>query len=128
MIYISGTSVKETKGILLNPQALVLASTSVYRSALLERLKIPFVTAAPDIDESPLADETALQTSRTTWGELLECEEKTRTNNLQVSMALSIAAAQDVPGVISLGAIQQDIPWSSRLSQTASAAAASLVE
>ena len=63
MIYISGTSVKETKGILLNPQPLVLASTSVYRSTLLERLQIPFVTAAPDIDESPLADETALQTS-----------------------------------------------------------------
>jgi len=64
MIYISGTSVKETKGIVLNPQLLVLASTSVYRSALLERLKIPFVTAAPDIDETPLAGETAMQTSR----------------------------------------------------------------
>jgi septum formation protein len=47
----------------LNPQPLVLASTSIYRCALLERLKIPFVTAAPDIDESPLAGETALQTS-----------------------------------------------------------------
>jgi len=69
MIYISGTSVKETKGILLNPQPLVLASTSVYRSALLERLKIPFVTAAPDIDELPLAGETALQTSRRLSGE-----------------------------------------------------------
>ena len=63
MIYISCTSVKETKGIVLNPQPLVLASTSVYRSALLERLKIPFATAAPDIDETPLADETAMQTS-----------------------------------------------------------------
>lgn len=64
MIYISGTSVKETKGIVLSSQLLVLASTSVYRSALLERLKIPFVTAAPDIDETPLAGETAMQTSR----------------------------------------------------------------
>jgi 7-methyl-GTP pyrophosphatase len=64
MIYISGTSVKETKGILLNPQPLVLASTSVYRRALLERLKIPFETATPDIDESPLPGETALQASR----------------------------------------------------------------
>jgi len=63
MIYISGTSVKETKGLLLNPQPLVLASSSIYRNALLERLKIPFVTAVPDIVESPLPDETAQQTS-----------------------------------------------------------------
>ena len=63
MIYISGTSVKETKGIPLTPQPLVLASTSIYRKALLERLKIPFITAAPNIDETPLPGETALQTS-----------------------------------------------------------------
>lgn len=63
MIYISGISVKETKGILLNSQPIVLASTSVYRSELLERLKIPFTTAAPEIDETPLPNESALQTS-----------------------------------------------------------------
>lgn len=63
MIYISGTSVKKTKGIFLNPQSLVLASTSIYRSALLERLKVPFVTAAPEVDETPLPAESALQTS-----------------------------------------------------------------
>ena len=63
MIYISGTSVKETKGILLSPQPLVLASTSVYRKALLERLQIPFVTTSPEVDESPLPAETALETS-----------------------------------------------------------------
>jgi MAF protein len=38
-------------------QPLVLASTSVFRSQLLERLGLPFVTAAPDIDESHLPDE-----------------------------------------------------------------------
>lgn len=37
---------------------LVLASTSVFRSELLQRLGLPFVTAAPDIDESPLTGET----------------------------------------------------------------------
>ena len=37
---------------------LVLASTSPFRKELLQRLGIPFETAAPDVDESPLADET----------------------------------------------------------------------
>lgn len=36
---------------------LVLASTSPYRRALLERLQLPFETAGPHIDESPLPDE-----------------------------------------------------------------------
>ena len=44
-------------------QPLVLASTSVYRRELLARLKIPFQVAAPDIDETALAGETALQTA-----------------------------------------------------------------
>ncbi|ANI28824.1 septum formation inhibitor Maf [Yersinia entomophaga] len=38
---------------------LVLASTSSYRKALLEKLQLPFITAAPDIDESPLPQEDA---------------------------------------------------------------------
>ena len=37
---------------------LVLASSSPYRRALLERLQLPFEWAAPDIDESPLSGET----------------------------------------------------------------------
>lgn len=36
---------------------LVLASTSAYRRALLERFKLPFETARPDIDETPLPGE-----------------------------------------------------------------------
>jgi septum formation protein len=36
---------------------LVLASTSRYRSELLARLRLPFDTAAPDSDETPLAGE-----------------------------------------------------------------------
>jgi septum formation protein len=47
----------------LNTQPLVLASTSIYRSELLARLRIPFHTATPDVDETPLADESAMQTS-----------------------------------------------------------------
>ncbi len=39
-----------------NP-VLVLASTSPFRRELLNKLGLPFETAAPDIDESPLPDE-----------------------------------------------------------------------
>ncbi|EEQ04543.1 Maf-like protein yceF 1 [Yersinia rohdei ATCC 43380] len=38
---------------------LVLASTSSYRRALLEKLQLPFITAAPQTDETPLPAETA---------------------------------------------------------------------
>jgi MAF protein len=37
---------------------LILASTSPYRRALLERLQVDFVCDSPDIDESPLAGES----------------------------------------------------------------------
>ncbi|HEB78254.1 MAG TPA: septum formation inhibitor Maf [Methylothermaceae bacterium] len=36
---------------------LVLASTSPYRRSLLEKLQLPFETAAPEIDETPLFNE-----------------------------------------------------------------------
>ncbi|MEO8537089.1 MAG: Maf family nucleotide pyrophosphatase [Betaproteobacteria bacterium] len=42
---------------------IVLASTSRYRRALLERLGLPFEVVAPDIDESPLAGEAPGQTA-----------------------------------------------------------------
>ena len=38
--------------------ALILASTSPYRRQLLERLRLPFQVAAPQVDESPLPLET----------------------------------------------------------------------
>ena len=37
---------------------LVLGSTSRYRHELLARLNLPFVVAAPEVDETPLAEET----------------------------------------------------------------------
>ncbi|HEU5468053.1 MAG TPA: Maf family nucleotide pyrophosphatase [Steroidobacteraceae bacterium] len=39
------------------PPTLILASTSRYRAALLDRLRIPFTTVAPGVDESPLPGE-----------------------------------------------------------------------
>jgi septum formation protein len=47
---------------------LILASSSAYRRALLQRLRLPFDTSAPDIDETPLPLEapeaTALRLAR----------------------------------------------------------------
>lgn len=42
---------------------LVLASTSAYRRELLQRFGLPFDVARPDIDESPLPDETPWATA-----------------------------------------------------------------
>jgi len=39
---------------------LVLASTSIYRRQLLERLRIPFTVHSPGIDETPLPNEDAI--------------------------------------------------------------------
>ena len=41
------------------PTQLILASTSRYRKTLLEKLGLPFEYAAPEVDESPLPDESA---------------------------------------------------------------------
>ncbi len=42
-------------------RALVLGSTSRYRRELLERLRIPFITASPEVDETPHIGETPQQ-------------------------------------------------------------------
>lgn len=42
---------------------LVLASSSTYRSELLKRLQLPFETMAPNVDETPLPNESARATS-----------------------------------------------------------------
>lgn len=45
-------------------RTVVLGSTSRYRAELMGRLGIPFDTAAPDVDETPLAGETPEQIAR----------------------------------------------------------------
>lgn len=42
-------------------KTLILASTSPFRKTLLEKLNLPFDCAKPDIDETPLPGETALE-------------------------------------------------------------------
>ncbi|MBP9904264.1 MAG: septum formation inhibitor Maf [Rhodoferax sp.] len=44
-----------------DPRPLILASTSVYRRHLLERLRLPFTVVASQVDETPLPDETPAQ-------------------------------------------------------------------
>jgi septum formation protein len=46
---------------MLKAPPLLLASGSRYRAELLARLRLPFRTLAPDIDETPLAGESAQQ-------------------------------------------------------------------
>lgn len=46
-----------------SPMKIVLASTSAYRRELLQRFGLPFETASPDIDESPLPDESPAATA-----------------------------------------------------------------
>src|SRR5690349_3799896 len=53
---------RQTK-VMDNSRRLVLASTSPYRKALLERLGIPFETAAPHVDERPLRGESPRETA-----------------------------------------------------------------
>ncbi|MGQ7274548.1 Maf family protein [Marinobacter sp. V034] len=43
----------------MNTRPLLLASSSPYRKALLERLRLPFTCASPDIDETALPSESA---------------------------------------------------------------------
>ncbi|WP_152562805.1 MULTISPECIES: nucleoside triphosphate pyrophosphatase [unclassified Serratia (in: enterobacteria)] len=40
-------------------QRILLASTSTYRKVLLEKLRLPFICAAPQVDETPLSGEGA---------------------------------------------------------------------
>lgn len=47
----------------MNLPQLILASSSPYRRELLERLQIPFTTYSPDVDETPLVQESPEHTA-----------------------------------------------------------------
>lgn len=72
----------------MNSQLLVLASTSRYRNALLQRLQIPFECAAPNIDETPLPNESA------------------RAASLRLAQAKARAVAAQFPEAIIIGSDQ----------------------
>ena len=44
-----------------NKRPIILASTSIYRKALLEKIHVKFTTKKPNVDETPLQGETAQQ-------------------------------------------------------------------
>jgi septum formation protein len=67
---------------------LVLASTSAYRRMLLERLQLPFETARPEVDESPLPGEHAAATAE----------------RLAIAKARAVAPAH--PGALIIGSDQ----------------------
>lgn len=68
--------------------SLILASSSPYRKAMLQRLRLPFSTVSPDVDETPLPDETPSQTAL----------------RLSVDKARAVAALH--PGAIIIGSDQ----------------------
>jgi septum formation protein len=47
----------------MTPPRLILASTSVYRRELLQRLRLPFETRSPDVDETALPGELPADTA-----------------------------------------------------------------
>ena len=70
------------------PRKLILGSTSPYRRELLERLRIPFEVAAPDVDETPQPSETPRQ---------LAC---------RLAMAKARAVAAQFPDCVVIGSDQ----------------------
>ncbi len=65
-------------------RTLILASTSVYRRALLERLGLPFTCVAPECDETALPEETPAQQAQ----------------RLALAKALAVAHRCDSPAVV----------------------------
>ncbi len=67
---------------------LILASSSRYRRAMLERLRIPFESISPDVDETPHPDETPAALA------------------LRLSIAKAQAVASKHPGCVVIGSDQ----------------------
>jgi len=74
------------------PRRLVLASTSRYRATLLERLGLPFLVAAPGVDEAALPGEAPSQTA------LRLAEAKARAVAVRFPEALVIGSDQIAVG------------------------------
>ena len=72
----------------LSPRALILGSTSPYRRALLQRLRLDFTVAAPDVDETALPGEAP------------------RDLALRFALAKAHAVAAHNPGAVVIGSDQ----------------------
>lgn len=71
-----------------SPPSLILASSSRYRKELLGRLRLPFTTISPNVDETPHPGEAP------------------ETLALRLSVAKAMAVAADCPGSIVIGSDQ----------------------
>ena len=69
-------------------RALILGSTSVYRKELLERLRIPFGTISPEVDETPLPGESPINLAQ------------------RLALAKALAVAQHHPAAVVIGSDQ----------------------
>jgi septum formation protein len=69
-------------------RTVILGSTSVYRRELLSRLRIPFDVQAPDVDETPLSNESPLQLAQ------------------RLALAKAHAVAQKFPECVVIGSDQ----------------------
>lgn len=72
----------------LSPRALILGSTSPYRRALLQRLRLDFTVSAPDVDETALPGEPP------------------RDLALRLALAKAYAVAAHNPGAVVIGSDQ----------------------
>jgi septum formation protein len=68
--------------------ALILASSSVYRKQLLERLRYPFLAISPEVDETPLNAETPANLA------------------LRLALAKAVAIANHYPDAVVIGSDQ----------------------
>jgi septum formation protein len=72
----------------LKNKPLILASSSIYRQQLLQRLRLPFTAVSPDIDETPLSGESPPRTA------LRLAEQKARALSARFADALIIGSDQ----------------------------------
>lgn len=77
---------------------LVLASTSAYRKQLIERLGVPFTVAAPNVDESPLPGESAVDLVARLARSKAEVVARRHTNSLVVGSDQLAMCGRDVLG------------------------------
>ena len=77
---------------------LILASTSRYRRELLERLHIPFKVVAPDVDETPLPQESPIDLA----GRLALAKAKAVADQFQLAVVIGSDQVADLDG-LSLG-------------------------
>lgn len=80
-----------------NP-TLVLGSSSPFRKMLLERLMVPFITANPDIDETPLKNESPIKLVERLAIEKAQAIAKTHPNSLIIGSDQVAMHGQEIVG------------------------------